>query len=75
MYIKVRVITASKYEEIEKVGDVVFKISVKEKPERNLANKRITEIIAGYFGIVPGKVRLVSGHHSPSKIFNIILEK
>lgn len=71
MYIKVRVIAGAKKEVIEKVSDDTFMIAVKEPAERNLANKRIIQIIEQQFSLNKGAVRIISGHHSPSKIFSI----
>ncbi len=48
-----------------------FLISVREKAERNMANKKVCELIAVYFKIPVGKVKIVSGHQSPSKILSI----
>lgn len=71
MYIKVRVLAGSKREDIKKKNKDTYIINVREKAERNLANKRICEIIAGIFGISVKKVRIVSGHQSPSKILAV----
>ena len=68
-YIKVRAVTGSKLEKIEKKSDDHYVISVKEKAEMNLANKRIITILKDLFG--KNNVRLISGHHSPSKIFSV----
>ena len=72
MYIKVKVITGAKKEEVCRADDITFKIAVRERAERNMANKRIIEILADQYDISLNRVRLVSGHHSPSKIFNIL---
>ncbi len=72
MYIKVKATPGAKRESVTKVSEDTFKISVKEKAERNMANGRIKEVLAGYFVLSVGKIRLVSGHHSPSKIFDIL---
>ena len=71
MYIKVKVTPSAKKELFTKISDDLFNISVKEKPERNLANKRIVELLANFFAIPTGKIRLISGHQSKSKIFSI----
>lgn len=73
MYIKVKVIAGAKQEKIEKVKENQFKISVKEKAERNMANQRLIEILATEFLIPVSKIRIVSGHHHPSKIFSIMV--
>ncbi|MAG12622.1 hypothetical protein CL630_02295 [bacterium] len=54
-----------------KESETVFRISVKEPAKRNLANKRIIELIAKYFKVSEGKVRIISGHHHPSKLLYI----
>lgn len=71
MYIKVRVIADAKREEFTKKTADNFKISVREKAERNMANRRVIELMAKHFKIQPAKIRIVSGHHSPSKILSI----
>jgi len=73
MYIKVRVQAGSKKEEIKKKNKDAYLISVKEKAERNLANRRVCEIIASQFGISVKNIRIISGHQSPSKILSINL--
>lgn len=45
-----------------------FEISVKEKAERNMANTRVLELIAGYFKVPVSKVRIINGHRHPSKL-------
>lgn len=69
MYIKVKVVTESKIEKFQKITDDSFKVSVREKAEFNLANKRVIEILRENFS--SKSIKLVSGHHSPSKIFSI----
>ncbi|MFA6536038.1 MAG: DUF167 domain-containing protein [Candidatus Paceibacterota bacterium] len=68
MYIKVKVKTNSDEELFEKVSDTSFKIQVKEKAERNLANTRVIELLRRHFGPKAGQIRIVNGHHSPSKL-------
>lgn len=75
MYIKVRVVAGAKKEKFEQVSKDHFKISVKEKAERNMANDRLRELLSEHFSIGKGKIRLISGHHSPSKIFSVDIEE
>ena len=85
MYIKVKVTAGAKKEMIIKKSEDHFDISVKEPAERNLANKRVIELVRDYFkahlndtkvGQVYNKeVRIVSGHHSPSKIISLDIKK
>jgi len=71
MYIKVKAFPSSKKESLIKETDDRFIIHIKEPSKRNLANKRIILLLAEYFKISKGKVRIISGHHSPSKIVSI----
>ena len=71
MYIKVRAKAGAKKEEILKKSADHFEISVREKAERNMANGGILELVARYFKLPKGKVRIVSGHHSPGKILSV----
>ena len=71
MYIKVRVKTGQKRESVELIPKGVFKIGVKEKAERNSANARVIKIVAERLGVPAKKVRIVSGHHAPSKMLAI----
>ena len=69
MYIKVRVKANQRTEKIEKESDDHYVISVKEKAERNMANKRILEIVKEMF---PGKsVRIIHRHQSPGKLIAV----
>lgn len=67
-YLKVVVTTGSKRESVEKKSEDHFFISVKERPERNLANKRVVELLALYFKVLPNKIRIINGHHHPHKL-------
>jgi len=71
MYIKVKAFPKSKKESIEKLSQNKFEIRIKEKAERNLANQRIIEILAEYFGVKEKDVKIINGHHHPSKLISI----
>ncbi len=68
MYIKIKVTAGSKKEIFVKESKDHFKVSVKEPATRNLANIRVREIIAEHFKLPITKVRIINGHHSPSKL-------
>lgn len=71
MYIKVRVYPKSKKEEFVKLKENRFKIKVKEKAERNMANKKVIELLAKNFEVAESKIKIINGHHSPSKLLSI----
>lgn len=69
MYIKVLVKAGQRAEKVIKESDDHFVISVREKAERNMANKRILEIVRDMF---PGmSVRIINGHQSPGKLIAV----
>lgn len=70
MYIKVKVQAGARREEVVKIKENEYRISVKEPAERNMANARIQEILSNELGVNTKSVRLINGHHSPSKMFS-----
>jgi len=73
MYIKVKVQAGAKREDIKKRSKESYLISVRQKAERNEANKRVIEIIASLFNVSAKSVRIINGHQSPSKLISINL--
>ena len=71
MYIKVRVLAGAKKEEVKKKNEDTYLISVKEPAERNLANKRVCEIVASIYKVSTKQIRIINGHQSPSKILSV----
>lgn len=72
MYVKVRVYPGMKKEKVTKLEAHHFEIITKAPAEQNAANRRVREIIADIYGVTDKQVRLVTGHHSPSKILEVI---
>ena len=70
-YIHVKVTAGAGKESFKKKSDDHFEISVKEKAERNMANTRVLALVAEHFKIPVKKVRIVNGHHHPSKLLII----
>lgn len=70
-YIHVKVTAGVGKESFKKVSEDHFEISVREKAERNMANKRVLELVAGHFKVSINKVRIVNGHRHPSKLLAI----
>jgi len=74
MYVHVKVTAGVKKESITQKSADHFEISVKEKAERNMANERVLELVAGHLKVSKNKVRIVNGHRHPSKLM-IVEEK
>lgn len=71
MYIHVKVTPGAKADSVRKVSQDRYDMWVREKAERNLANKKVTELLAKTLGLETKMVRLISGHTSPSKLFSV----
>ncbi len=71
MYIKVRVTAGARKEEFTKVRDDLYEVKVREKAERNMANTRVIQLVANHFSLPVGKVKILNGHQSPSKLLVI----
>ena len=71
MYIHVQAVPGSRRERVTKIDEAKFYIEVREPRERNLANKRIREILAKEFGVALTQVRMLTGHRSSSKMYSV----
>jgi uncharacterized protein YggU (UPF0235/DUF167 family) len=71
MYVKVRVAAGAKKEELKEMSKDYLVIAVREPAERNLANTRVIILVARHFGVPTNRVRIISGHQSPSKMFSV----
>lgn len=74
MFVHVQAVPGARRERVTKKDATAFHIEVKEPKERNLANKRIREILAEEFKVPLGQVTMLTGHRSPSKMFSIGVE-
>jgi uncharacterized protein (TIGR00251 family) len=69
MYLKLKVLPNSKTDSMVKIKDDEYRVTVRVPAENNAANTRVLEMVRELF---PNQlVRIVSGHHSPSKIVSI----
>lgn len=69
MYLKIKVIPNAREEKVEKKSEDEWRVWTKLPAENNLANTRVLELVRLEY---PNQsVRIVSGHHSPSKIVSI----
>ena len=75
MIVKVSVFAGAKKEElIEKRGGE-FDVFVKEPPLQNMANRKVLNLIANYFKVPVGGVKILTGHKSPKKRIEINTEQ
>lgn len=71
MYIRVKVKTGQKKTFLRKIKEDTFEVHVREKAEKNLANKKVCELLFSYFNEPDGGVKIINGHHSPIKLLKI----
>ncbi len=71
MFVHVRAVPSAKKERVTKVSDTEFQIEVREKPEQNMANRRIIELLGIALGVKASQVKMLTGHRSTSKMFSI----
>ncbi len=71
MLIRVKVKTKAKREVVTSKAKDQLEVSLTEKPERNMANKRLVEVLSEYFACPANEIRIVRGHKTPSKIVSI----
>jgi len=72
MYVKVRVYPDNKKEVVTKLAENHYEIRVKEPAKRNLANNKVRALIGREYGLDEKQVRIVTGHHSPVKILDVL---
>ncbi len=71
MYVRVTVTPEAKRERLEVINEREFEISVREPALRNLANRRVVQIVAEHFAVPAGAVKIISGHRSPKKVLSV----
>ncbi len=72
MYVKVHVYAGMKKESLKKIKDNTYEIVTKTPAERNLANEKVREVIAEEYGVQKKAIRIINGHHTPSKLLEVI---
>ena len=70
MKIRVKVVSNLKNEEVTKEDDG-FLVKVKEPPKEGKANKAVIKLLAEYFGVSQGSIRIVRGFRSRTKVIEV----
>ena len=71
MIISVKAKPNSPAETVEKTGETVFEVAVREPPVAGRANAAIVKALAEYFGVPVFKVKIISGRTSRNKLVKI----
>ncbi len=72
MIVRVRVNAGARRETQITISDNKLQISVKEPAADNRANDRVRSMLSVYYRVPVSDIRIISGHHHPSKSFEII---
>lgn len=75
MLVHIKIYPEAKKDSVDAKSDNAFIVKVREKAERNAANIKMRALLAEYFKVDLGKVKIITGHHAPSKIVEIKDEK
>lgn len=70
-FVKLKVHPDSKQNRLVQSGSDRYEIWVKEPAENGRANKAVLELLAAHLGTPVGKLWLVKGAQSPSKIIQV----
>lgn len=71
MKISVKVKPNSSREKVEKTGSNEYAARVRAKPADGKANEAVIEALAEHFDIAKSRIKLLTGHTSKKKIFDI----
>jgi uncharacterized protein YggU (UPF0235/DUF167 family) len=72
MLIHVKIKPDSKKDEVIMKNDASYIVSVKEEAKENKANYAMLLLLAEYLNVPVSILRIITGHHSPSKIIEIM---
>lgn len=73
MLIHVKVHPGSKEDKVVVKNETSLDVFVRDEAEDNKANKKMLALVAIHFQTVQGRIRILTGHHSPSKILDVTL--
>jgi len=72
MLIHIKIVSESKEDEVIEKSDTSYIVKVREPARENLANRKMLTLLSSYLKIEPHKLRIITGHHSPGKILEIL---
>ncbi|MBI4122855.1 MAG: DUF167 domain-containing protein [Parcubacteria group bacterium] len=71
MRIFVKAKSGAKKNSVEKEDGSHFVVSTPARPQQGKANQAVAKLLANYFDIAPSRVRIISGHSSRQKVFEV----
>ena len=71
MKIFISVKSGAREDEVEKIDNTHYIISVKERPVKGQANRGVIRVLADYLGVSKSKMKMTSGFTSSQKTLEI----
>ena len=72
MLIHIKIEPESKEDSVTEKNKTSYIVKVREEAKENKANNKMLVLLARHFKIERNKLRIITGHHSPSKIIEIL---
>lgn len=72
MLLHIKVKAGSKKDSVLKKSETSYVVSVKEEARENMANKKMLALMAETLSVPVSIIRLITGHHTPSKIIEVL---
>lgn len=70
-FVKVKVKTSAKKDEVIRTGVDSFIVSVRSEPKLGEANESVLDLLSSFLEVPRAKLKIVKGSRSPSKIISI----
>lgn len=72
MLIHVKISPGARTDEIVQKNSTSYLVSVREPAEQNRANTAMLALLARHLKVELSQLRIITGHHSPGKIIEVI---
>ncbi|EKD49252.1 MAG: hypothetical protein ACD_63C00208G0002 [uncultured bacterium] len=69
--LRVKVIPNARNIRVKEIADGSLKVWLVERAEKGKANKALIKILADYFGLEKGKIKIVKGEKSREKVIEV----
>ena len=71
MRLRVKVNAGAQSESVRELADGTLQVRTRAPATKGKANKRVLELLAGYFDVAPADLEIVAGHTSPVKHIDV----
>lgn len=72
MLIHVKISPGARTDEVVQKNSTSYLVSVREPAEQNRANTAMLALLARHLQVEPAQLRIITGHHAPGKIVEIL---